>query len=945
MSSDPSAERGEIESTFDRLGHAVSDHDDAEATVVDEVPGATELGAGNLVERGAKIGRYVVVEELGSGAMGTVYRAYDPELDRGIALKIVEIRSARWRHPEEIRARVMREAQAIARVQHPNVVQVFDVGSMDHAVWVAMEFVDGSTLKQWSRDPERTWPEVVHAFVCAGEGLAAAHRAEIVHRDFKPENVMIGHDGRVRVLDFGLARALSGHTTRDNPRSELEGLEPLVDSAGPLDASLTGHGMVMGTPAYMAPEQHLGKTADAAADQFSFCVSLFEALYGSRPFRGDTHATLAFAVTQGKLNPPADDRGVPRWVHALILRGLSTDAHARHVDMKALVAALEADPAKKRRRLAVAGVVVLALAGTAAAARAVGGIDETQPCTGAAEHFDGIWGEAERTAMQTAFDATALPFAPNSYASAVASLDQWQGQWIDTHTDACRATRVLGEQSSERMDLRMSCLERHLTEFAATVAVLQTAEHDVVVGAIDAARSLPRLATCDDLEFLTARVPPPSDASQREALETLEGTLASIGARANAGTFRTLTDRLDAIESDVRSVAYAPLSAQYFKLRGHVQASTGDARGARTSWERAFALSVAAGDMRAAALAAAKLVHIIGHRLSQRDDAERWHTIASELLVAVAQPAEVALSLKSAQATMLSMHGDYDTAAKLEAQVADYWATHDPDNPNHGVAVGNMANAEQLRGNVEQAAAYAQQELTIMREHYGPQHPETGSALSRVASALSYARKFDDARPRFEEAIEVLRAGEGDDSVRLATALDGLGRVFRQQGKLDEAVTRHRQALAVWRKAVGQIHPDVAVCLMHVGYTLTAKEDLDGALEVFDEAESVLRAAVGDEHPQLIYIANSRASIRLELGRADEAITIVERGLAMEATSQVDPTLVAESQFILARALWTSDGDRTRALVLARKARDAYAQGSSVWAKELAQIDAWLQER
>lgn len=912
----------------------------------DDIP-PTELRRAGLVTRGEKLGRYVVVDKLGSGAMGTVYRAYDPELDRGIALKLVEIQRARWKRPAELRARIMREAQAIARVQHPNVVQVFDVGEVDYAVWVAMEYVDGETLKAWTgqKDRRRPWQEVVHAFVCAGEGLAAAHRADIVHRDFKPENVMIGRDGRIRVLDFGLARAMSANSMREHARIDLDDIGELSSESSALDTSLTAQGTVMGTPAYMAPEQHLGKPTGPAADQFAFCVSLWEALYGHRPFRGETHAAVAFAATRGTVTSPPDDHGVPRWIHAVILRGLQPQPDDRFVDMKTLIAALEANPARRIRRLVIGVTFVTSVTGAAVLATALGPSPSEPVCSGAAAHLEDIWDDARRESVSRSFAEAKLSFAAESFETTAATLDDWSNAWAAAHTAACRATQVLGEQSAKRLDLRMTCLARHLGELSALVDVLDTAERDVIAGAIDASATLPRVESCSDLAYLTARVPPPSDPERVEALAELTETLADIGARAHTGAYRGLAIRLRELEHRVSDLDHPPLSTEFFRLRAEVEESTGDARGSRLSQERAFAAALRAGDTRAATLIAAKLVYIVGHTLSDRDDGRRWTALARELVRATSDDGRIQASLWSAEASMYATEGDYDKAVASEQKAIDFWLAEAPASPHLGTSYGNVGNTEVLRGNYDLAAALLRKELDVVRNVYGPHHPVTGGVNSRLASALSHAGHIEQSLPLFRTAIAVLRQSEGKGSIRLAAAMDGLGRVFRKQGKLEQAVAQHREALAVWRRALGDEHPDVAVSLMHVGYTLAATEAWQDALDVFDEASVVFQKSVGDDHPQLIYVANSRANMLLLLERPQEAGPIVEHALALKSAQQADPTLIAETQFILAQALWLADADRVRAVQLATQARKSYAAGPDIWAQDLRKVEAWLTAR
>jgi len=315
--------------------------------------------AGDL-DTGARIGRYVIVERVGTGAMGVVYGAYDPELDRKVALKLIKPGQGK----DTARARLLREAKAIARLQHPNVVAVHDVGMFEEQVFLAMEFVAGGTIKSWLAAKPRSWREILGVFIAAGRGLAAAHAAGLVHRDFKPDNVLLDKEDRPRVVDFGIARQagsgedeLAGDTSDSNDDGTATLRDP--DSKNAL-ATLTKTGTWVGTPAYMAPEQFLGQRGDEKSDQFSFCVALYEALYGERPFAGDDMLSISVNVTTEQIRPLPRDRGVPTWIRRMILRGLKVDPATRWESMAALIAALSTDPiAKLRNRLLVGGIAAV----------------------------------------------------------------------------------------------------------------------------------------------------------------------------------------------------------------------------------------------------------------------------------------------------------------------------------------------------------------------------------------------------------------------------------------------------------------------------------------------------------------------------------------------------------------------------------------------------------
>ncbi len=347
--------------------------DDEPATVV-RSPGPlgrleaapAPMAAPASLPRGTAVGRYLVVEPLGSGGLGQVYTAYDPELDRCVAVKVLRPDVAESDGAEgdsgtgSGRDRLMREAKALARLAHPNVVAVHDVGRHGDDVFIAMERVEGVTLSRWTQDQRRPWKEIRDVFLGAGMGLAAAHEAGIVHRDFKPQNVIVSPDGRPRVLDFGLARAMRQDDRNGQvslPRAA--GFEP-TSSHDALEEAITMAGTVMGTPQYMAPEQFEGSDSTGpAADQFGFCVALWMALYDQRPFEGAELPTLIESVRAGRISEPSDRRGVPGWLHRVLLRGLARLADDRYPSMNDLLAALQRDKRSRRRQWAALGIVAM----------------------------------------------------------------------------------------------------------------------------------------------------------------------------------------------------------------------------------------------------------------------------------------------------------------------------------------------------------------------------------------------------------------------------------------------------------------------------------------------------------------------------------------------------------------------------------------------------------
>jgi len=306
------------------------------------------------------VSRYRVLERVAAGSMGVVYRAKDRHLGRDVALKVLRLDGRHQRRDESVvRARFVQEARAMARLSHPNVVPIYAIETAGGHLVIAMEYVPGQTLAEWLQVP-RPWTEIVEVMLEAGEGLAAAHAAGAVHRDFKPHNVLVGDDGRVRVTDFGLA------LVRGEPDEDTidEACDP--PSGDPLH-SLTRTGMSVGTPAYMAPEQHCGRSIDPRSDQFAFCATLYEALYGTRPFRGRDAMELSLAKRRLRLCRPPRPVRLPGWLTAVVRRGLAAQPEDRFDSMRALLDALRGSRRPRTTLAVVGGAMIGVLVGAGVA--------------------------------------------------------------------------------------------------------------------------------------------------------------------------------------------------------------------------------------------------------------------------------------------------------------------------------------------------------------------------------------------------------------------------------------------------------------------------------------------------------------------------------------------------------------------------------------------------
>ncbi len=461
-----------------------------------------------------RIGRFTVIGRLGAGGMGVVYLGYDPELAREVAIKVLRAEdSTDPLRSERSRARMRSEAQAMAKLRHANVVTVHEVGEHDGGLFVAMEYVRGTTLRGWATAESRSVAQIVSTWEAAGRGLAAAHDAGLVHRDFKPDNVLVGEDGRVLVTDFGLATQVS----------ESVPTEPDGETLGP-ERSRSG---IAGTPAYMAPECLQGASATAQSDQFSYCVGLYEALWGGRPF-GESLAALAVVLRGTDPPRPPGSPRVPRAVRDAVLRGLSREPALRFGDMDQLLRALTRDRGATARRGFVVGV--LGLAGGAAwwSARA------PAPCSDLDAPIGAVWNDARKREAAQAFATSGLPYASAAWTTVAAGVDAWSTAWIDEANAACRATEIQHTQSEVMLDRRVTCLDARRRELVALLEVFDRADADAIERGPSAVERLPSPTTCADLEALDRRAPIPED---REAYDALVDRVAAARAEYTTGHY------------------------------------------------------------------------------------------------------------------------------------------------------------------------------------------------------------------------------------------------------------------------------------------------------------------------------------------------------------------------------------------------------------------------
>jgi tetratricopeptide (TPR) repeat protein len=947
--------------------------------------------------RGATIGRYIVLERLGSGGMGVVYAAYDPELDRRVALKL--LRPEGGGDVSEGRARLLREAQAIARLSHPNVIAVHDVGTIDDQVFVAMELVDGVTLAAWLEEPHDA-EAILAAFVQAGRGLEAAHRKGLVHRDFKPENVLVGKDDRVRVLDFGLAYAERARSEPPPPSVSgsmpsipapslvpsvaVPSVPPATVSSGRLDVSITRTGAFMGTPLYMSPEQFGGRRTEARTDQFSFCVALYDALYGAHPFDGGkTFAELQRAVTSGKRRAEPAGKRVPARVKHALDRGLRVKPAERFPTMGELLDALRPEPPKTRARAWTAVAIVAVVIGGVVAARVM----RAKPvavCEGSSQRLVGAWDDARRAEAQRAFQATGKPYADAAFRSASRSLDAYASAWATMHGDACMATRVRGEQSDELLDLRMQCLGERLAELRALGDLFTHADAEVVEMAPGAAQSLSGLDTCANAVALKAPVRMPSDAAKRAAVAAVRERLAKARALEGAGKYPEMLDEASAAVADAARVGHRPIDAEASFVLGRARMHAGDAKGARLAHIDALVAAEASRHDAVAAEAWPALVDAEGklQDFVAADESARHGAAAIER---VGGSDELTARLESAIGDVAWWRGSYDEAlahhrtalALVEKRVGPddplagevlRLVAHDlttlgkydeaiagfsralgiaeralgPDHPTVGQACISLSNVNEYAGNAEKARAFAERGLAIAERALGPDHPQVASALVNLGNACDDLGDYDCVDASYRRALAIRERALGPESHDVADVVSNMAEMFLERRAWADAVTYAERALAIREKLKGKSHPEVATSLTTLGRALCALGRCKDALEKHRRALAIMESTFGAEHPDVADALLAVGVDLLALHDAAAAVPILERADALHEKLDVSERERAESGFALARALWDSRGDRARARKLVDAARKPFVAGGARTHESLADVDAWL---
>ncbi len=903
--------------------------------------------------RGDSIDRYLILDVLGEGNMGAVFLAHDPELDRQVALKILRPdgrhRDAAAR--DAAQRRLAREARALGRLNHPNVVQIHDAGTNQRAdsaaeadVFIAMELVEGASLKDWQAAGERSWEDILRVYLGAARGIAAAHAAGLIHRDIKPANILIGEDGRARVADFGLVGATStvdGSFIESVPLASASDTWPIESDDDARDAicdnisdavcdasdkhslaratsdtvfeRMTVAGTILGTPRYMSPEQLMGLDIGPSADQFGLCTALYEAIYGVLPYGRivrERWAALGYqgdgAMPAGKLSEPVN-LDAPRWLRPILARGLHPDVDERYPSMDELVAAIEkgwaAQARPRRYGIAMIAFVILGVLFPTALGFAPGGLWYRDPCDQAANGLAGIWDEEAQAAIETRFVESGVVSAIDRADRLAAVLHPYAETWSSMNVALCRAP------ADPLAVAKRVCLERRKERLAALVDVLRGSEigngtvdpsaltWNVLFQSVPAAQALPALDDCADPGYLSAAVPPPDDPEERLFLSALWPRLARLEADNSAGRYR-------------EGVAEADELIDLLDLDPAVSASGAGHEASSPLWQ---------SNVDSAA-------HASGEAADTVDEASATSplTIDEDLAKVIARDAAskryqpFVAQLLAVSAHLYGAVGAFDEADALTRRAIMAAAR----SGNDALMAEMWGALLELTGSTRERLEEAKplmQWAQLFATHTDDERAQLAVTRS-VAQVWITAGRLYKARDSLERALTLLKQSQNADVLTEAQLLSLYGWVLTELGERDPGETSVHLALVLQKSVLGEDHPDIADTLAKLGGFARKRGDQERAQQHYEQALAIRQAALGPEHPLVANILYKLGALAYDVGELAQSRRFFLRALAVrEASLGPDHPSIAvilNALGVLAEGTPEAEGIHRRALAI-----------------------------
>jgi len=839
-----------------------------------EVAGAPprSLGAVHLLAPGAIVaGKYRIEEKIGTGGMGAVFRATDLRLQRPVAIKVHHSRTTSIE-------RLRREARLLARLSHPNVVTVMEVGSHEGALFVAMEYVAGGSARTWARQPGRTWREIVALYIQAARGLAAAHAIGIVHRDFKPDNLLVGTDGRAHVADFGLADEDLA-SAQDLPLAAV--LEGMGVDTGSHPADVTAAGSFVGTPAYVAPEQIRSSRVDARADQFSFCAALFEALYGELPFPGSSAIEVLSRIVDGDLVEPAERGSVPRWLHLVVCRGLSRAPERRFADMDALREAL-AGP-RSRRGIGLGAAVVAAFGVAVATNRKV----ESEPRCAVDAAI--AWTAQREAVAATVPEGTSVRDAWRRLDRRLDERGQaWSAAWVTSCAGDREDATPLERQTMAR---RLDCLddERRLTD--ALFETLAASDPGVIAHLLESASSWGDPFACLTEQADAAAVASEAEADQPGSARAL---LQRSRAAADAGQTADALVLAEAAVVEAQRVGDDLLTARALLGRGRLRLVIGRFAAGVEDTTAAYTLATRVGDEDVLRDTCVVMAMAMASGAGDGVTTMEWINRARRHLHRWPDDADDQVRLLTYEASVRGARGEFEPAQTLldEAEtIAQQVAL-----PGDQVA-GIWLERAQLatgRGDFGNAVSHAERGRDLMAEALGNEHFRIGEAWMMLAFIYDSAGNIPESLASYRRALALFEGpGGGIDRpqiitlVLIATLETLLGQSEQALVDLDRAV-RSTEAMQV-------DDPELQTNVREArGLALQDLGRLEEAYAVFVEVMRESEAGWGTAHPKLRAGLLNLALAARSTGRTSEAMAALERAKRIQGDLEADDVLASD---------------------------------------------------
>lgn len=819
-----------------------------------------------------RLGRFLIVERLGAGASGVVYSAYDPQLDRKVAIKLLRLGGEHAQQTE----RLAREAKAMARVHSDNVVSVYEQGVTEgQQLFVVMQLVDGATLREWLNEETPDFDRVLAVLLGAGDGLAAAHKVSLVHRDFKPDNILIDKEGRVRVADFGLAQNNSVDVGNGTESSDSQSLG---------NRALTQSGSMIGTPDYMAPELLQGGQADAQSDQYSFAVTLYQSLCGRLPHNATTISELMETV--GTVPPVAPSAGaMPNWLWQIVLRALSESPSDRFASVATLLREIRNKQARRRTwpRYVIGGTLLCAAAGVVAWTMTDKG---AEVCTGAQAKLDTTWNSATQLGLQKGLSPLGNSRNLDTFERSRTLFDEYGSSWKNKHRQVCMASQR-GEQSEATMSLRMRCLDRRHSEFDALLHVLSQPESELADKALRAIAEMTPIAVCDNVERLQQSRSIPEDPRDASALEELERQLDVAVQLRKVGQYEKGLEVARTVVNAAEEMKYEPFMADARAAYGDLQVRKGDYEKASESLRLAFSEGLGSGNDRAATLAAIRSTGLTGFRLRQAEEAKRWGWLSGTMLARLGEDPHLEALLATNLGNVAFASRDYALASEYFRQAVDVnILAHTAGHLMVGFARSNLGATERLQGNLDEATKQLLLAATIIEANLGSEHPDLGRVLNSI------------------------------------------GNLFLAKKDYQESEKFHRRALQLKEKSLNAGHTSIAHSCNNLADVLSEQRRYTEAKPLFERAFSIWSDNYAAPHRLVSLADRGRAECMMELGDSAGARVILEGVVRAQVQLKITGTEQGIANFLLAQSLWPDTASRVRALALAKESLSMFEAGS-----------------